>query len=448
MSNQSNFESKIREKLESNTVPYRDAYWNAYQEKYPLPWYKRLSINWKYLAFFAYGLAAFLLGILWNSSPEKTVPPLQSVSRIDTLVIVKEITHRDTLYMQQAGNSSNFPQKQIAQNASGLDVNASRFSTINAEGTREPSAQTLKSNIAQNGVVQSLSKQNPSQLQGTAKMAPHAIQDSTFNTENQQLRSKIHPNNGAGETELARSQKDSSTNKTVESIADNPPIVHKNTFADSLIEEDPEIQKINRKGSPFEHSLGLMAMGITAFENDLFSYHGGYSGGIEWALKRNKWQVSFGLTFGGNVTEVDNLGSITSDMQAEFKAYNTFSTTPDDMHINTLQIMSPLSLSYNWFEWKRFRVATHIGAMAVLPTERTFLYDFGHDKQIRVREFLNPFKEVSVLPFAGIQFHYSPSYHWNISASASANYDPNKIPLQDASYISPVFFQLGISRNF
>ena len=63
MNNPESFESKIREKLDENSVDYQESYWNAYDQTYPLQWYQKIRFSWKSHAIFAYSLLSFVLGL-------------------------------------------------------------------------------------------------------------------------------------------------------------------------------------------------------------------------------------------------------------------------------------------------------------------------------------------------------------------------------------------------
>ena len=101
MNNPESFESKIREKLDENSVDYQESYWNAYDQTYPIQWYQKIRFSWKSHAIFAYSLLSFVLGYLWNSGVFKKSPAsvIPTVSNTDTIFIVKEIIHKDTIFM-------------------------------------------------------------------------------------------------------------------------------------------------------------------------------------------------------------------------------------------------------------------------------------------------------------------------------------------------------------
>ena len=109
MNKSTNFESKIREKLENNRVDYQESYWNTYDQAYPLHWYHKIRFTWKSHAIFAYSLFAFALGFILNGFINPKAEKNSNIAGTvrDTVVVVNHKTDTVIMFMP---NPESLPQ--------------------------------------------------------------------------------------------------------------------------------------------------------------------------------------------------------------------------------------------------------------------------------------------------------------------------------------------------
>jgi hypothetical protein len=505
MNNPNHFESKIREKLDNNQVDYQESYWKAYNETYPLQWYQKIRFSWKSHAIFAYSLLSFALGYLWNSSVFKKSPDTAAINiaSTDTLFLVKEITHKDTVYVYQThdlvysdegnltaatarfkSNKQPNESKTLSTgivNTSKTNLNEDQSDSIEPNNpTIKPPATANENAIAnKNGFLstravaqESQSGSNRSSVSPEKKEVDlstnpfNAIsgedQESRLeNGGNSKLSRDFRAQNGTDfvaidsggleeiggvasrSTEIHSPVKDSSNAKILARLKPTNDIIED---SDSTEWEDPEIIKMNLRRGYWEWGIGASTLMFLPMEQGEVSYDLGIFGGIDLHGRINRWSVHAGLVYGASFVEIDNVDRVNISVSHEFAGFKDLNAAPEDVRMVTQTMAPHFNIEYTLLNKAKYGMGISAGILGILPIERLFIYDYIGQSQIRTRESqpgMDPFK---LMPSTGLSFWYQPSYDWQIELGA--NIYPTMIgsPIHEANAVSPVAIQLGVFK--
>lgn len=483
MNNPESFESKIREKLDENSVDYQESYWNAYDQTYPLQWYQKIRFSWKSHAIFAYSLLSFALGYLWNSGVfKKTLhTPNPSVSKTDTLFIVKESIHKDTVFMYLQNNAMDKdanPNEEIgiAMGTMSASDNTSNkeFPTLNVhsgESFNSPNNTVAKATFLEHSVA--LQKSN-GKIDHTIKQPGTSIGNLLLNTtDSHSALASAEALQGGSRRSLASPEREENTlfdtidNSNQAEVAtiktDNAIEIGLNdtgileiagVFAssddskhsDSVDLEDPEIIKMNLKRGYWEWGLGASTLMFLPMEQGEVSYNSGIFGGIDVHGRINRWSVHAGLLYGASFVEIDEVDQVDISVSHKFEGYSNLNSTPEDVKMVTQAMAPHFNIEYALLNKAKYGLGISAGIWGILPVERLFIYDYSWQSQIRTRESqpgMDPFK---LMPNAGMSVWYQPRYDWQIQLGAKLYPTMIKGKMHEANAVAPVSIQVGVLK--
>jgi len=442
MNNPKDFESKIRETLDSHRVDYQESYWNKYNDTYPLQWYQKIRFSWKSHAIFAYSLLSFALGYLWNSgifkkSPEKTAT---NITNTDTVFMVKEINHKDTVYVYQTRNL-------IYSDEGNLTAAPARF-----ESHIQPNESKTRSTAIVNAAEINLNEVQSDPIEPNNPTFK-ALASSEINAIAEQNGKDFVAIDSGGieeiggiasrSTEIHSPAKDSNNTKEIVRLNSVNDFIED---SDSTEWEDPEIIKINQKRGYWEWGLGLSTLNFLPYEQGEVSYNWGIFGGIDLNARRDRWSIHASLLYGSNYIEIEEVADVDISVSHEFAGFKDLTITPEEVRMITQTLAPQFDIEYALLNRPKYGMGISAGVMGILPMERLFIYDYSWQSQVRTRESqpgMDPFK---LMPSTGLSFWYQPSYDWQIELGA--NLYPTMIgsPIHEANAVSPVAIQLGVFK--
>jgi hypothetical protein len=505
MNNPNHFESKIREKLDNNQVVYQESYWKAYNETYPLHWYQKIRFSWKSHAIFGYSLFAFSLGYLFNSSNDKKSIPLvtHSVAATDTVITVKGITHKDSVYIQEQKGPSvialvaderqgtvfnaalpelnsvqNGPsvQKEISKIASIPERNAANNPSSEFIGTSKMGVVTNKQDteltiaLAQESLSGSSrysispEKKENTPVQSTDfsnfvsaeeneyrhKNGGNSASNRNFRVQNghdhRLIDSNIAKELVTGEsraTAAATQTLDSSYSKISARVSSINVSIE---GVDTSKWEDSEIVKMNQKKSSKEWGLGLNTAVFLPFVQGEVSYKLGIYGGIDVRVKRNRWSVHTGLLYGVNFVKIDAVDRVDISVADEFVGFKDLYAAPENLRMVTQTMAPHIGLEYALLNTSKFGIGISAGILGILPIDRLFIYDYIGQSQIRTRESLPGMDPFKLMPNTGLTFWYQPRYDWQIELGAKLFPTMIGSTIHEANAVAPVAIQLGVLK--
>lgn len=481
MNNPESFESKIREKLDENSVDYQESHWNAYDQTYPLHWYQKIRFSWKSHAIFAYSLLSFALGFLWNSGVFKKSPAsvIPTNSNSDTLLIVKEIIHKDTIFMYSQNivkvkDANPNEEAGIAMGTMSASDNTSNkeFPTLNehsGESFNSPHNTVAKASLSEqsvalqksNGKIDHTIKQpgtssgnllsnttdshsalaSAEALQGGSRrslVSPEKEENTFFDTIDNSNQAEVAINKPENEAEIGLT--DTSTGEITGGLTSND---YDSKSADSVDLEDPEIIKMNLKRGYWEWGLGASTLMFLPMEQGEVSYNSGIFGGIDVHGKINRWSVHAGLLYGASFVEIDEVDQVDISVSNKFEGYSNLNSTPEDVKMVTQAMAPHFNIEYALLNKAKYGMGISAGILGILPVERLFIYDYSWQSQVRTRESqpgMDPFK---LMPNAGMSVWYQPRYDWQIQLGAKLYPTMIKGKMHVANAVAPFAIQLG-----
>ena len=442
MNKKSNFESKIREKLENHQVEFQDSYWNAYNEKYPLKWYQRLDFSWKNQAIFAYSALAFVLGFLlrdkWTASETSKVS--RETNLVDTVVMMQTTIKKDTVYLiapHSYSNTSSIP----SQLHTGPDYYSIENTSVFHTKNKDTDATNL--NVSQEGEhtieldINRSEKQVSKTQNSTMELKPFAP-------------ASIDP---SGDILIAKSpQSDEKVINLLDSTVLKTPKVSavenndETKELDSLLEEDPKIAAINAKKSNWDWGLGMHTRVAMPNEFDEIKFLSGVWGGISTFAKRDRFNVNLDFAYGSSFIEIEEIDKINSQVTEKFTGYSALTDLPEDIYISTQTFTPRISFGYELLSWKRFGTQITGGALGILPVQREFIYNINAQNQIRTTEFYPFAQPLTIIPELGVSLYYNPSFNWQVHFESLVYPNQFNIDLSAPNRISPVMLQLGLRK--
>ncbi len=442
MNKKSNFESKIREKLENHQVEFQDSYWNAYNEKYPLKWYQRLDFSWKNQAIFAYSALAFVLGFLlrdkWTASETSKVS--RETNLVDTVVMMQTTIKKDTVYLIAPHSYSN-----TSPNPSQLHTGPDYYSIENKSvfHTKIKDTDATNLNVSQVGEPTQAFDINRSENQVTKtqfsiiELKPFAasISDSSSDV----LIAKSPQSDAKEINPLDSTVVKTPKVSTVESN-DQPKEL------DSLLEEDPKIAAINAKKSNWDWGLGLYSRVAMPNEFNEIKFLSGVWGGISTFAKRDRFNINLDFAYGSSFIEIEEIDKINSQVTEKFTGYSALTDLPEDIYISTQTFTPRISFGYELLSWKRFGAQITGGALGILPIQREFIYNINAQNQIRTTEFYPFAQPLTLIPEIGISVNYNPAFNWQVHFESLVYPNQFNTELSAPNNISPVTLQLGIRK--
>jgi len=484
MNNPESFESKIREKLDKNSVDYQESYWKAYDQTYPLQWYQKIRFSWKSHAIFAYSLLSFALGYIWNSGVFKKSPAsvIPTISNSDTLFIVKEIIHKDTVFMYpqnivKVKDANQNEEAGIATSTMSVTDNTSNNEspTLNEhsdESSNSPNNTVVKATFSDHSVALQKSIDaidQSTKLQGTsngnallnttdshsalaaAEASPSGSRRSLVSPESEENNffDTIDNNNQA---ELAINKPD----EAIENRLKDTVIVEisdafnsrddESKSVDSSFLEDPEIVKMNLKKPYWEWGFGASTLIFLPMEQGEVSYNSGIFGGVDIHGRMNRWSVQAGLLYGASFVEIDNVDQVDISVSHEFAGFKNLNSTPEDVKMVTQAMAPHFNIEYALLNKAKYGMGISAGILGILPVERLFIYDYSWQSQVRTRESqpgMDPFK---LMPNAGMSVWYQPRYDWQVQLGAKLYPTMIKGKMHEANAVAPISIQVGVLK--
>lgn len=484
MNNPNDFESKIREKLDQNRVDYQESYWNTYDQTYPLPWYQKIRFSWKSHAIFAYSLLSFALGYFWNSDvfkkPSASVIP--TVSSADTLFLVKEIIHKDTVFMYLQNNAR---VKQVNSNEAAGIAMGTMSASDNASNKEIPTLNE-QSSKSSNSLNNAIEKSSPSDLTEANQVSiiqlDHTLKSLRTSNGNALSNKTDIPtalalaeaSQGGSSRSLASPESEENTFfDTIDKInaaalaINKPDDAIENRLKDTVIIEisdafnsrdddsksvdtsfleDPEIVKINLKKPYWEWGLGASTLMFLPMEQGEVNYDFGIFGGIDVHGRMNRWSVHAGLLYGASFVEIDEVDQVDISVSHEFAGFKYLNSTPEDVKMVTQAMAPHFNIEYALLNKAKFGMGISAGILGILPVERLFIYDYSWQSQVRTRESqpgMDPFK---LMPNAGMSVWYQPRYDWQVQLGAKLSPTMIDGKMHEANAVAPLAIQLGVLK--
>ena len=484
MNNPESFESKIREKLDENSVDYQESYWNAYDQTYPLQWYQRIRFTWKTHAIFAYSLLSFVLGYLWNSGVFKKSPAsvIPTVSNTDTIFIVKEIIHKDTIFMYSQNiikvkDASPNEEAGIAIGTMSATDNTSNneIPTLNehsSESSNSPNNTVVKATFSDHSValqksIDAIDQSTKLQVtsngnallnttdshsalaaaeasQGGSRRSlasPESEENTFFDTIDNSNHSELAIKKPENEVEIGLT--DTSNGEITRGLTSHDYDIQS---ADSVELEDPEIIKMNLKRGYWEWGLGASTLIFLPMEQGEVSYNSGIFGGVDLHGRMNRWSVQAGLLYGASFVEIDEVDQVDISVSHEFAGFKNLNSTPEDVKMVTQAMAPHFNIEYALLNKAKYGMGISAGILGILPVERLFIYDYSWQSQVRTRESqpgMDPFK---LVPNAGMSVWYQPRYDWQVQLGAKLYPTMINGKMHEANAVAPVSIQLGVLK--
>ena len=484
MNNPESFESKIREKLDKNSVDYQESYWNAYDQTYPLQWYQRIRFTWKTHAIFAYSLLSFALGYIWNSGVFKKSPAsvIPTISNSDTLFIVKEIIHKDTVFMYPQNNVmfKDANQNEEAGIATGTmsatdNTSNNESPTLNehsAESSNSPNNTVVKATFSEHSVelqksIDAIDQSTKLQVTSNGNallnttdshsalaaaeaspsgsrrslVSPESEENNFFDTIDNNNQAELAINKPENAVEIGLT--DTSNGEITRGLTSHDYDIQS---ADSVELEDPEIIKMNLKRGYWEWGLGASTLIFLPMEQGEVSYNSGIFGGVDLHGRMNRWSVHAGLLYGASFVEIDEVDQVDISVSHEFAGFKNLNSTPEDVKMVTQAMAPHFNIEYALLNKAKYGMGISAGILGILPVERLFIYDYSWQSQVRTRESqpgMDPFK---LVPNAGMSVWYQPRYDWQVQLGAKLYPTMINGKMHEANAVAPVSIQVGVLK--
>lgn len=444
MNKSTNFESKIREKLENNRVDYQESYWNAYDQAYPLHWYHKIRFTWKSHAIFAYSLFAFALGFILNGFINPKAEKNSNIAGTvrDTVVVVNHKT--DTVFMFMP-NPESLPQ--LTNNL--YRENLPPYYSV------EPIQPQLFNQI---GSSRSSNSQEDKASQNVGNIHDSDLNSliSQTNSPSNPIKANLIKRNDARLSQNLSSINSVDGNDSVVNhfISDTLPILNNPSKLsgtdtqemDSLDLEDSDLNKINKNTNNWEWALGINTSSFLSYEINEFSYNYGVFGGLDARLKRHRYTLNAGLLYGAGILEIEEIENVNPNTLQKFEGYSFLNSPPEDVRVITQAALPHIEFSYSAISKQQYTLDFTAGLLGCLPFEREFIYDYSWQNQIRTREAYPNLEALRIIPNMGISLSYFPRYNWQFQLGGNWFPTMMKSEINEAFSISPFSIQFGLYK--
>lgn len=363
MSENKNFEDKLRQKLDNYLPESEPGDWKTFRETYALP----VSSQHPWYLPYLWSLLLFAIGVLLIFRIPGSPFAKGHLSEIQVI--------RDTLY--RIDTVFVFPGEPIAHQLS----------------TTQGRQKTL---------IRSKTQDTPTTLAlGKAERnAPDGKKISNANTP---------PESSTGNTPAISIEEDTRMNAKV-IAAEKTPAKHNETAQEidnrgfdsgilaedqTLVNQDPapgiEAQK-QKKKIKASISLGPVFQIFFANENNHLKQSPGNFAGIEATIRLNKWQLGAGILNGYLDYEFDDLEEIQSSRMADFPGYLSYSETPEDIKVQTKHLLVPIYAAHILWKTKRFNLWVESGILLNQLNREVFEYDFEDSQpdEVKISSGLEP----------------------------------------------------------
>lgn len=363
MSENKNFEDKLRQKLDNYLPESEPGDWKAFRETYALP----VSSQHPWYLPYLWSLLLFAIGVLLIFRIPGSPFANGHLSEIQVI--------RDTLY---------------------------RIDTVFVF-PREPIAHQLSATQGSQKTPLRLKTQNTPATLAYVKAERNEPDGKKTSIEN------THPESSTGNPTAISLQEDTQLNakalaseKTPANSTEKPEVIDNQKFDSSVLAEDqnfdnqdpaPEIEaQKQKKNLNVGLALGPVFQLFFANENNHLKQSPGNFAGIEASIKLNKWQLGAGILYGYLDYEFDDLEEIQPSRMASFPEYLSFSETPEDIKVQTQHLLVPVNVAHMLWKTKRFNLWAESGILLNQLNREVFEYDFEDREpdEVKINSGLEP----------------------------------------------------------